>query len=125
MPSKTIGRLKSKVQIDLVFKKGKVIKSGVLILHFVEPIDGESGPLLGVGVSKRFVLLAHRRNRIKRQIRGVIQKQRNEVLKVFPTGFYMILYKGKISAETESLHKDIKGLLEWFKVHRTVGNTVL
>ena len=125
MPSKTIGRLKSKVQIDLVFKKGKVIKSGVLTLHFVEPIDGESVPRLGVGVSKRFALLAHRRNRIKRQIRGVIQKQRNDVLKVFPTGFYMILYKGKISVETESLHKDIKGLLEWFKVHRTVGNTVL
>lgn len=125
MPSKSIQRLKSKVQIDLVFKKGKVIKSGVLTLHFVESVDGESGPRIGVGVSKRFVLLAYRRNRIKRQIRGVIQKQRNEMLKVLPKGFYMILYKGKVSVETESLDKDIKGLLDWFKIHRTVGYPVL
>ena len=107
-------KLKSKTQIDLVFKKGKALRSGALVMHFVHPKEEVKKTHIGVGVSKRSVLLACRRNRIKRQIRAVIQKQKEEVLRALSPGFYMVLYKGKLGVASESLSRDFEGLLKHF-----------
>ena len=112
--SNGIKKLKSKIQIDLVFNKGKAFRSGALIVHFINRKEGLENTHIGVGVSKRSVLLAYRRNRIKRQIRAVIQRQKKEVLRTLPPGFYMVLYKGKISVATNRLEQDFEGLLKHF-----------
>lgn len=110
----SIERLKNKIQIDLLFKKGKSLKSGVLSFHFIVNAQDVKSPCIGVGVSKRFVHLAYNRNRIKRQIRAEILKQKEVFLEILPPGLYMILYKGKVSVTSETLSKDLKGLLERF-----------
>ena len=86
----------------------------VLVMHFVHPKEEAKKTHIGVGVSKRSVLLAYRRNRIKRQIRAVIQKQKEEVLRSLSPGFYMVLYKGKLGVASESLLRDFGGLLNYF-----------
>ena len=110
-----IQKLKSKIQIDLIFKKGRVFKSGALIMHYVNRKDGIENTRIGVGVSKRFVHLAHRRNRIKRQIRAVINLKKGEVLRTFPPGLYLVLYKGDVSVTIEKLEHDFDGLLKSFR----------
>ena len=109
-----IKRLKGKTKINLVFSKVKVIKSGDLNLYYVNKDDGFQNIEVGVGVSKKFVLLATRRNRIKRQINGVIQKQNFQVIPVLSEGLYMIVYKGGLTVKSESIWKDLKGLLSHF-----------
>ena len=49
-------RLKGKNQIDLVFKKGKSLRSGALIMHFFTPNDGSRKTHIGVSVSKKSIL---------------------------------------------------------------------
>lgn len=109
-----IKKLKGKNKIDLVFRKGKKIKSGGLRLHYINKNVNFQNLELGVGVSKRFVILATRRNRIKRQINGVIKRQNLEILKLLPDGLYMILYIGSLNDDSKSIWKDLKGLLEHF-----------
>ena len=111
---KNIKRLRGKKEIDLVFKKGKAVRSGALVMHFVHPKEEVKKTHIGVGVSKRSILLACRRNRIKRQIRAVIQKQKEEVLRSLSPGCYMVLYKGKLGVASESLSRDFEGLLKHF-----------
>ena len=74
---------------------------------------GKKTPYRG-GRIKRSILLAYRRNRIKRQIRAVIQKQKEKVLSSLSPGFYMVLYKGKLGVASESLSRDFEGLLKHF-----------
>ena len=112
--NREIKRIKSKTKIDLVFKKGKLIKSGGLTAHYVNRNRGFQSLEVGVGISKKFVLLATRRNRIKRQINGIIQKHKQELLNVLPDGLYMIVYKGNFVVGSKSICKDLKGLLEYF-----------
>ena len=109
-----IKKLKGRNKIDLVFKKGKTIKSGSLKLHYINKNVNFKNLELGVGVSKRFVVLATRRNHIKRQINGVIKRQKLEVFKLLPNGLYMILYIGSLNDDSKSIWKDLKGLLEHF-----------
>tara|TARA_B100000925_G_scaffold286120_1_gene263377 strand:+ start:3986 stop:4345 length:360 start_codon:yes stop_codon:yes gene_type:complete len=111
-----IKKLKSKIQIDRVFKDGKSIKSGDLIMHFIREKDEFKSIYIGVGVYKRFVQLAYRRNRIKRQIRAIVQQHKKEVLRSLPPGMYMILYKGKVYVASEMLEKDFEGMLKNFTV---------
>ncbi|MGB2312538.1 MAG: ribonuclease P protein component [Flavobacteriaceae bacterium] len=107
-------KLKSKIRIDLVFKKGKAVRSGALILHFFNPKEEVKKPHLGVGVPKKSIPMAYRRNRIKRQIRAVILQQEKEVLDSLPPGFYMVLYKGKFGVSSKSLSQDFQGLIKSF-----------
>lgn len=109
-----IQKLKSKIQIDMIFKKGRVYKSGTLVLHYVNRKDGIENTHIGVGVSRRSVHLAHRRNRIKRQIRAVVNLKKGEVLRTFSPGLYMVLYKGDVSVTKEKLEHDFDGLLKSF-----------
>ncbi len=110
----SLEKLKYKTQIDLVFKKGRAVRSGALVMHFVHPKEEVKKTHIGVGISKRSVLQAYRRNRIKRQIRAVIQKQKEEVISSLTPGFYMVLYKGKLGVTSESLLHDFEGLLNHF-----------
>ena len=107
-------RLKSKNQIDFVFEKGKAVRSGALIMHFFNPKEEAKKTHIGVGVSKKSILLAYRRNRIKRQIRAMIIQQEKELLYYLPPGFYMVLYKGKFSVSFKSLFQDFQGLINSF-----------
>ena len=109
-----IKKLKGKNKIDLVFNKGKSIKSGSLRLHYINKNVNFQNLELGVGVSKKFVILATRRNHIKRQINGVIKRQKLEVFKLLPNGLYMILYIGSLNDDSKSIRKDLKGLLDHF-----------
>ncbi|MEC7125196.1 MAG: ribonuclease P protein component, partial [Bacteroidota bacterium] len=84
-------RLKSKNEIDLVFKKGKSVRSGALIMHFFNPKGESRKTHIGVSVSKKSILLSYRRNRIKRQIRAIIHQHEKVVLCSLPPGFYMVL----------------------------------
>ena len=111
MSGQQIKKLKSKTQIDRVFKKGRTVKSGVLAMHYIEKGCEQNYVHIGVGVPKRFVLLACRRNRIKRQIRAVIQQQQKEVFEVLRPGYYMILYKGRVVADTDDLFTSLRGLM--------------
>ena len=114
--NKKIGleRLKSKNQIDLVFKKGKAIRSGALIMHFFNPKEESKKTHIGVSVSKKSILLSYRRNRIKRQIRAMILQQEKELLYSLSPGFYMVLYKGKFGVSSKSLFQDFQGLINSF-----------
>ena len=114
--NKKIGleRLKSKNEIDLVFKKGKSVRSGALIMHFFNPQGVSRKTHIGVSVSKKSELLSYRRNRIKRQIRAMIIQQEKELLYYLPPGFYMVLYKGKVSVSFKSLFQDFQGLINSF-----------
>jgi len=112
--NREIKKLKGKTKIDLVFRKGKAIKYGGLSLHYMNNNEDFQSIELGVGVSKKFILLATKRNRIKRQINGEIQKQKLEILTLLPDGLYMILFNGKLTIDSESIRKDLKDLLEHF-----------
>ena len=114
--NKKIGleRLKSKNEIDLVFKKGRSVRSGALIMHFFNPKGESRKTHIGVSVSKKSILLSYRRNRIKRQIRAMILQHEKEVLYYFPPGFYMVLYKGKFGVSSKSLFQDFQGLIRSF-----------
>jgi ribonuclease P protein component len=109
-------KLKSKIRIDLVFKRGKAVRSGDLIMHYFIPEKGLEKTHMGVGVPKKFMLMAYRRNRIKRQIRAVIHRREEEIVGSLPPGFYMLLYKGKTGVSTESLSLDFQDLLRNFTV---------
>tara|TARA_B100001250_G_scaffold382372_1_gene375466 strand:+ start:282 stop:641 length:360 start_codon:yes stop_codon:yes gene_type:complete len=106
--------LKSKIQIDLVFRKGKVVRNGALIMRFIIPKDKIEKVHIGVGVPKKMVLMAYQRNRIKRQIRAVIRQQKERLLLSLSPGFYMVLYKGKVGVSSEGLSQDFQGLLKHF-----------
>lgn len=106
-------KLKSKIHIDLVFKKGEVIQFGTLVMHFIHPLEVKETHI-GVGVSKKFLLMAYQRNRIKRQIRAIIKKQEEKLLHKLSPGLYMVLYKGKYGVASESLSLDFEGLIKHF-----------
>jgi ribonuclease P protein component len=108
-------KLKSKIRIDLVFKRGKAVRSGTLILHYFIPEEGVENTHVGVGVPKKSVIMAYRRNRIKRQIKAVIRQREEEILGSLSPGFYMLLFKGKSSVSSESLSLDFQGLLRNFR----------
>ena len=114
--NKKIGleRLKSKNEIDLVFKNGKSVRSGALIMHFFNPKGESRKTHIGVSVSKKSILLSYRRNRIKRQIRAIIHQQEKDMLYSLPPGFYMVLYKGKFGVSSKSLIQDFQGLINSF-----------
>ena len=112
--NREIKKLKGKSKIDLVFRKGKLIKSGNLTAHYINRYRDFQNLEVGVGISKKVVLSASRRNRIKRQINGAMQEHKHEVLNILPDGLYMIVYKGNLIVSYESILRDLKELLKYF-----------
>ena len=107
-------KLKGKKRIDLVFKRGKTVRSGALIMHYFIPEEGAEKTHIGIGVPKKSIIMAYRRNRIKRQIKTVIRHREEEILGSLYPGFYMLLYKGKSSVSSERLSLDFQSLLRNF-----------
>ena len=65
--------LKNKKKIDLIFDKGEIIKKGPILLKFYDFNDNENG--YAISVPKRHIKSAVSRNKVKRQLREIINKQ--------------------------------------------------
>ena len=65
--------LKNKKKIELIFDKGEIIKKGPILLKFYNFNDNENG--YAVSVPKKHFKSAVSRNKIKRQLREIINKQ--------------------------------------------------
>ena len=65
--------LKNKKKIDIIFDKGEIIKKGPILLKFYDFNDTENG--YAVSVPKKHFKSAVSRNKIKRQLREIINKQ--------------------------------------------------
>lgn len=114
MPSVSMEKLKSKFIIDMIFNKGRFLKCGHLALHYLEEPTGGEKLFLGVGVPKSYVQMAFKRNRIKRQIRAIIERHKSEISLGLKPGSYMILYKGSSTVNSSELSKDFNDLLRLF-----------
>ena len=96
--------LKNKKKIKLIFDKGEIIKKAPIFLKFYDFNDNENG--YAVSVPKKHFKSAVSRNKIKRQLREIINKQaaiKNGI------GFFIIYNSpektqfSKLKAITESL----------------------
>ena len=65
--------IKNKKKIDLIFDKGEIFKNGPILLKFYDFNDNENG--YAVSVPKKHFKSAVSRNKIKRQLREIINKQ--------------------------------------------------
>jgi len=103
-----IRRLKSKKKIDQLFENGGVFQTKSLLLRFFKY---KSSRFLefGVSVSKKSFSLASDRNRIKRQLREAMKKQKG---KLFFPGCCMLIYTGKKNPRFKSLVQDLGMLLK-------------
>jgi ribonuclease P protein component len=113
-PTITIERLKSKTRIDQVFREGKSLRSGVLSLHYLYKTSQTNSYFFGVSVSKRNVVSAVKRNRIKRQMRSALRNNKG----LLPPGFYMLLFKGKDQEPYATIADDLVQLLEKISVKK-------
>ena len=107
-----IKKLKSKILIERIFKKSKKIRSGTLILHYLLDEKGQNSIYIGVGVSKKNLSLAVRRNRVKRQLRACIGVHHELILDRFAPGLYMFLFKGKKSVSSKYLEQELLKLID-------------
>ncbi|NBS18511.1 MAG: ribonuclease P protein component [Flavobacteriia bacterium] len=114
----TIERLKSKTRIDQVFREGKSLRSGVLSLHYLYKTSQTNSYFFGVSVSKRNVVSAVKRNRIKRQMRSALRNNKILAKGLLPPGFYMLLFKGKDQEPYATIADDLVQLLEKISVKK-------
>ena len=68
-----VNRLTKKNDFDLVFKNGKSEKKGLLIFKFLKNNLGSTR--VGFVVSKKISNKASIRNKVKRRLRNIVQKQ--------------------------------------------------
>ena len=112
-----IRKLKNKILIDRVFKKGEQIQSGSLAMHYLKSKENNGGIYINVAVSKKEVSLAVKRNGIKRKIRASIILNRLPIKKKLISGYYMILYKERKNLTSSSISKNLEQLIKNFKLN--------
>ena len=112
-----IKKLKNKILIDRVFKKGQHIQSGSLAMHYLKSEENNESIYINVAVSKKEVCLAVNRNGIKRKIRASIILNRLPIKKKLISGYYMILYKKKKGLTSSSISKNLEQLIKKFKLN--------
>ncbi len=97
-------KLKSKKQIESLFKNGKSLKAyPLLLIYCTEDLD--TSFKVGFSVSKRFFKQAVQRNRIKRLTREVFRKKKH-IFTLDETQFLlMFIYLGKELPSYEHLEK--------------------
>ena len=94
-------RLKSRKQLDLLFREGKSWNNGPLkvIYRFQQPAAGDPVLQAGFGVSKRHFKKAVERNRIKRLLREAYRLQKSSLQETLEQEqqalILFLLYTGK------------------------------
>ncbi len=104
--------LKGKKLVDLVFDQGESFRSKHLLLKFFGFDDSKNFIRCGVSVGKRNFKKAVDRNKIKRQLRVVLQKQTN---KMPYSGAYMLVYNAGFFINTNDLVLELDLLLNKLK----------
>ena len=110
----SLNRLKGKKLIDLVFDQGKTFRSKHLLLRVLGFSDSKSLVRCGVSVGKRNFKKAVVRNKIKRQLRVVLQKNSN---KIPFSGAYMLIYNTGFFTNTNDLVLELGLLLDKLKTN--------
>lgn len=85
-------KLKSKSEIELLFKKGKWISSGKVRLIVNKKNENFTNTKVGVSVSKKFFKKAVDRNRIKRLLREFYRLNKSLFIEKFGTQASIMLF---------------------------------
>lgn len=111
-----IEKLKSKKQIEALFKEGKSISAYPLRMIYTKTEFTDDVQIkTAVSVSKRNFKKAVDRNHIKRLLRETYRLNKADVFNNFTTQYaLMILYIGKDKPEFKTLNTTMKKLLEKF-----------
>lgn len=112
-----IRKLKNKILIDRVFKKGEQIQFGSLAMQYLKSEKNDGSIYINVAVSKKEVSLAVNRNCIKRKIRASIILNELPIKKKLISGYYMILYKEKKGLTSSSISKNLEQLIKRFELN--------
>ncbi len=104
-------------QIELLFKEGKSIRSGLFRLIYLETEAKETSPVqLLIAVSKKNLRLAVTRNRMKRLIREAYRMSKHKLLTVFTAAGkhcdIAIVFTGKQCVSQSETHIAINELLD-------------
>ena len=100
-----MNKLKGNKKINLLFEKGDSIKQFPFRLIYLENEDVS----WGVSVSKKAFDLAVDRNKIKRQLREIIRKNKDLFINN-GFGWYMIIFNHSSFVDFEDLNKDVCSL---------------
>ena len=105
-------RLKGKKQIEQLFTTGVSVGAFPLRMVYLKSNDKN---MVGVSVSKKQFKNAVDRNRIKRLLRVVIEKQLSGVLDHMESNYtLMVIYIGKEMPNTPQLKKQFEFLIKRF-----------
>jgi len=119
-------RLKSRKQIDLVFKEGARINIFPLRVSFI--LEKGTGDVLqfGVGVSGKLFKKAVDRNRVKRLARESWRVQKNDLRQMLTDNnlrmVVFAVYTGKELPVYETIYQAMAGVIE--KLSRSVHETI-
>ena len=108
----SLNRLKGKKLVGLVFDQGEAFRSKHLLLRVLGFGDSKNFVKCGVSVGKRNFKKAVDRNKIKRQLRVVLQKNTN---KMPFSGAYMLIYNTGFFINTNVLVLELGLLLNKLK----------
>jgi len=110
-------RLKSRKQIDLLFRQGTHLNIFPLRVSFIANSEAREEPLqFGVGVSGRWFKKAVDRNRIKRLVRESWRVQKNGLKKILlekqMSMIVFIVYTGRELPEYEDIRESTARVIE-------------
>ena len=98
--------LKSKKEIELLFKAGSSCSVGFLRTIY---LSGDSALKIGISVPKKLVPLAVKRNLIKRRVKEQIKNMPNAVLEN-KKGSLFVLFQGKKEVSSKDIYECLNSL---------------
>lgn len=106
-------KLKSKSEIDLLFKKGKWISSGSVRLIVLKSNADFSNTKVGVSVSKKFFKSAVDRNRLKRLLREYYRHNKSLFVELFGEKASIMLFwvSRNMPDKYQSIEQELNTLL--------------